>query len=196
MMHFKLFLMTLLLCVGVSSAWAGTATEEYDVEYVGRTVEQGAGYNINRYYSEPTWTQWSYTEGIDAGSSTPILIVMKNGRSQSGAPAVTDLTSSNFSTYFSPITLSGYVYRVDITAPSGSSRGKITITYETHVVDYEDGDFIYSQTYVQSTGNTIELTGNEIAIALNLKVEEEVTDTIMINSRWIGNTQLTNTVGS
>ena len=196
MKHFKLFLMTLLLCVGVSSAWAGTATEEYDVEYVGRTVEQGAGYNINRYYSEPTWTQWSYTEGIDAGSSTPILIVMKNGRSQSGAPAVTDLTSSNFSTYFSPITLSGYVYRVDITAPSGSSRGKITITYETHVVDYEDGDFIYSQTYVQSTGNTIELTGNEIAIALNLKVEEEVTDTIMINSRWIGNTQLTNTVGS
>ena len=44
MKHFKLFLMTLLLCVGVSSAWAGS--EYYKVVYSLPEGLESAGYSL------------------------------------------------------------------------------------------------------------------------------------------------------
>ena len=173
MKHFKLLLMSLLLCVGVSSAWAGTATESYDVIYVGRTVEQGAGYNINTPYSESTFLIWTtYTEGIDRSASTPTKIVMKNG-ADSGTPEVTTLTNDNYNTYFKPNDIVGYDYRVSI------DGNQITITYSKGVDSYPIGDYVYSTRYWQSgqSADRIVLPPGEIAIALNLnQTDRNVTE--------------------
>ncbi len=188
MRKIKLIMLLALLCVGVSKSWAGTATESYVVEYVGLTVADGAGYDIWREYSESGWMITTYTEGIDASASNDYLIVMKNG-SDWGTPSVTDLTSENFNTYFSPKTITGYGSNVAITAPSGNQDGKITITYTKHAYHVE-GDYIYSTTYTQSTNNVVELTNNEIAISLNLKDTDVVTDTVRLTSRYINGTYL------
>ena len=76
----KLFMMLALLVMGVSNVFAGTATRTYDVVYVGLTTEQGAGYNINREYSDNYYGYTWYTEGIDADASDQNTIVMKNGQ--------------------------------------------------------------------------------------------------------------------
>ncbi len=175
----KLFMMLALLVMGVSNVFAGTATRTYDVVYVGLTTEQGAGYNINREYSDNYYGYTWYTEGIDADASDQNTIVMKNGQNN-GTPNVTTLTSSNFSTYFSPRTVSNYTYSVAIVAATATTNGTITITYAHRVNDVAIGDFVYSTTYNKSTDESnIQMPAGEVAVRLNFNTMVEVKDTVM-----------------
>ncbi len=187
----KLFMMLALLVLGVSNVWSATRSHYYDVEYVGLTVAQGAGYNINRQYSESQgWFGTTYTTGIDPSESNDYVIAMKAGQNNGTPNNVTVLTSGNngnFNTYFSPKTIANYTYTVAITGASNNSRGKITITYSHRVNDVAIGDFVYSTTYTKSTAESnIQMPAGEVAVRLNLNTIIEVTDTISSNNRHAG----------
>ena len=184
----KLFMMLALLIMGVSNLFAGTATRTYDVVYVGLTTEQGAGYNINTRYSEQSgwFGSITYTQGIDASASDQNTIVMKNGQAN-GTPNVVNLTggsNGNYSTYFSPRTVSNYTYSVAIVAATATTKGTITITYAHRVNDVPIGDFVYSTTYNKSTSEpNIQMPAGEVAVRLNFNSRKTVTDTVSYESR-------------
>jgi len=180
MRKIKLFMMLALLVAGVSGAWAGSASRYYDVTYEGLTVAQGAGYTINRAFDN----FWN-TEGINEESSTQVLIVMTNSQTW-GTPSVTTLTTSNYSTYFSPKEVTDYTVSVtSITAPSGNKHGKITIKYVPSFILSADGVLKF-----KVTGN------NTVSVALNLNKTTQVTDTITRTSRlWNHNFHTTGETG-
>lgn len=180
MQKIKLFMILALLVVGVSGAWAGTASRYYDVTYEGLTVAQGAGYTINRAFDD----FWN-TEGINEESSTQVLIVMTNSQTW-GTPSVTTLTTSNYSTYFSPKEVTDYTVSVtSITAPSGNTHGKITIKYVPSFILSADGVLKF-----KVTGN------NTVSVALNLNKTTQVTDTITTTSKlWNHTTHYTGETG-
>ena len=172
----KLFMMLALLVMGVGNAWGDEATRIYDVVYVGLPEGESGDYTINGYYQNPSRFNPN-TMGIDA-SSTPDKIVMKYG-SRNGTPTITNLTPNNYSNYFRPKTITNYNYSVSIDAvPNGDTAGKITISYTWNGNNYVDGDYIYSTKYWQSgqSSNTIDMPEGEVAVALNLKFNDTVTE--------------------
>ena len=175
----KLFMMLALLIMGVSNVMGGTATRTYDVTYVGVPEGEVGGYTINRAYSESGFIFINYTEGVDPETSNYVdILVMKNGQAY-GTPSVTNLTNSNYNTYFRPKTIVGYDYSVSIDAvPSGNTHGKITITYTLNLDNVEIGDYIYSTKRWQSgaSTNTIQMPEGEVAIALNPRYTDNITN--------------------
>jgi len=173
----KLFLMLALLVVGVSNAWAWEREASYDVEYVGLPTGVSGDYTISKAYDGESLINFN-REGIDESQSNSTLIVMKNS-GRIGSASLTTLTNSNYSTYFRPNTVTGYDFSVDIDrAPSGNTHGHITITYTLNVDNVAIGDYIYSTKYWQSgqANTSIQLPAGEIAIALNPRFTETVTE--------------------
>ncbi|MBR5350814.1 MAG: leucine-rich repeat domain-containing protein [Prevotella sp.] len=173
----KLFMMFALLVMGVSNVWAGEVSESYDVTYVGLPDGVSGSYTINREYDRGLTTLGT-TEGINVQTSNPNLIVMSNYAALYN-PDPTNLTNSNYNTYFRPTTITGYDASVNIDAvPNGNNHGRITITYTINLDNVEIGDYIYSTKYWQSgqSSNTINMPPGEIAIALNPKYTDNITN--------------------
>lgn len=170
MKHFKLFMMLALLVMGVSNAWAGEISRTYSVKYVGLPAGETGGYTVSRAYNRGLL---STTEGIDTENSTSTTIIMKNYAAlwDPNQNTIT-LTNSNYNTYFRPNTIVGYDYAVSI------SGTVITITYTINTVDVEIGDYIYSTKWWRNgqSSTRIDLPEGEIAIALNPRYQETVTE--------------------
>ena len=169
MKKIKLFMMLALLVMGVSSAWAGEISRTYSVTYVGLPTGETGGYTVSRAYDPGLFT----TEGIDTENSTPTTIIMKNWAFLWDPDQNTiTLTNSNYSTYFKPNTIVGYDYDVSI---SGTN---ITIIYTINTEDVVIGDYIYSTKWWRNgqSSTRIDLPEGEIAIALNPRYNETVTE--------------------
>lgn len=123
MRKIKLFMMLALLVVGVSGAWG----YNYTVNYVGRTVTQGAGYTV---------------------SSTNVT------SADNAATIVTSNNTTQFNTsWITPKALEGYVATVARTTDATRNRaGVVTITYTERYLSYR---MIFDKEMLPGAGYTV-----------------------------------------
>lgn len=140
MRKIKLFMMLALLVVGVSGAWG--ATQNFTVQYSGRTVTQGAGYTANT----------DYTITFTSGSRTYTA-----GNIQSGYTSTSFTVSGDYADYpsyyrsqlpglITPKAIDGYTSAVTI------SNNTITITYTERYMSYR---MIFDKEMLPGAGYTV-----------------------------------------